>query len=469
MKKFRSLDKAVLEDYKCGDGSSSPAPLGSMLRVSKIVYYFSTIRDFVNKYDEELHKDEEVQQSKSSDRHKHKKFVKFVNTTNVITRHCNDNERHLKSTLIKKPILLSEILTFLRENRNFIQECTDLFSDDYVLRPLEDQLKSPDDFPKLNMEDDFEMLLERKFDADVVEFDDEFDNNELLFAIVVNRTEKRIICVFRGSVSGGKDWSTNTKVFRTKVGDIKDADKDLGLKEFGNMGLHRGFANYLFSDEWTKDGLPSKFEQIVETLREIRTKRDRNGNRYKDYSIFVTGHSLGGALSQLLSFALAGSTLTRDEFPKPVTAITFASPRVGNRDWLREYQSLEKKGHLRHIRVSNDGDRVCVVPTFPIGYLQTGVNVHLYSNKKADVDYNKQRSRFSAIQCSNPLTMHGLDSYYERLVGNERNQRIMKYSVEKFYKKYATEKITENVDEYDVYGFKEADHTAELYRDFLSS
>jgi len=95
--------------------------------------------------------------------------------------------------------------------------------------------------------------------------------------------------------------------------------------------------------------------------------------------------------------------------------------------------------------------------------------VHLYSNKKADVDYNKQRSRFSAIQCSNPLTMHGLDSYYERLVGNERNQRIMKYSVEKFYKKYATEKITENVDEYDVYGFKEADHTAELYRDFLSS
>ena len=89
--------------------------------------------------------------------------------------------------------------------------------------------------------------------------------------------------------------------------------------------------DYLFNDEWTHDGQPSKFEQIVDILREIRTKKDPNGNGYKDYGIFVTGHSLGGALTQLLSFALAGSTITRDELPKPVIAITYGSPRVGSK------------------------------------------------------------------------------------------------------------------------------------------
>ncbi len=50
------------------------------------------------------------------------------------------------------------------------------------------------------------------------------------------------------------------------------------------------FTDYLFNDEWTKDGEASKFEQIVETLREIRTKRDPDGIEYKDYNIYVTGH-----------------------------------------------------------------------------------------------------------------------------------------------------------------------------------
>ncbi len=145
--------------------------------------------------------------------------------------------------------------------------------------------------------------------------------------------------------------------------------------------------------------------------------------------------------------------------------------RFVDRIWLREYQSLEKQGCLRHIRVSNDGDRVCVVPTIPFGYLQTGVNIHLYRKKTADVDYDNQRSRLSAVQCSNPSDMHSLDVYYERLVGNDSNRRIMKYSVEEFYRLYANSGNTVNdiINEYDDYGFSKDVHVAELYKDFLSS
>lgn len=143
------------------------------------------------------------------------------------------------------------------------------------------------------------------------------------------------------------------------------------------------------------------FQQIVDIINEIRSKEDeKNGDRYSEYSIFVPGHSLGGALAQLLDFALAFYS-TRDCLPKPITAITIASPQVGNRVWLTNFKQLEKEGSLRHIRISNDGDRFCVVPS--VGYFQTGVNIHLYSTKKASVEYYKQWSRWSrwsAMQCS---------------------------------------------------------------------
>jgi len=461
----------LLDDEEEWKKDKSSALLISMMIASKLIFHVAAIRDFVNEHHEDLYQDESVQKSnqRNTSARNPKDLVKFANVSNIITRHCEDSKRHLQSTFLKKPIIFSEVVEFARENRNLLKEIHDVHSDEYKLRNLEDREKPWNKFPKSSMEKDFE-ALGRKFDGEIVEFDDEFDNSELLFGIVLNRTEKRIICVFRGSKSGGKDWATNKKLLKEKLDNIKDAKTDLGLKEFGHVGLHYGWANYLFNDEWTHDGQPSKFEQIVDILREIRTKKDPNGNGYKDYGIFVTGHSLGGALTQLLSFALAGSTITRDELPKPVIAITYGSPRVGNSIWLREYQSLEKKGHLRHIRVSNDGDRVSAVPS--LGYLQTGVNIHLYPNKKADISYDKRRSILSAVamQCKYETDMHALNVYYERLIGNKGNRRILKYTVEQFYREYARTKNTVRaiLDECDDYGFTE-DHTVGLYRDFLSS
>ena len=160
-------------------------------------------------------------------------------------------------------------------------------------------------------------------------------------------------------------------------------------------------------------------------------------DQFKDYEIFVTGHSLGGALSQLLSFGLAGSPLTED-LPKPITAITFASPLVGNHEWLKAYQKLEKEGKLRHIRVSNNGDHVCCQPAIPfMGYTQTGVNIHLFANKKADVGYRHTRSSYSAFEFSGPLSMHSLTTYLDRLLGNEENLDFMDNTVEEFYEEFA--------------------------------
>ena len=126
---------------------------------------------------------------------------------------------------------------------------------------------------------------------------------------------------------------------------------------------------YLFGNTNNDEG-KSKFYQILATLKELYAYKDEEAGRdYSDYDLYVTGHSLGGALAQLLAFTLAGSK-DSDFLPKPVTAISYASPQVGKSGYLRAFEKLEKDGKLRHIRVSNEGDVVPVAPSKLLGFKQ---------------------------------------------------------------------------------------------------
>jgi alpha-beta hydrolase superfamily lysophospholipase len=87
-------------------------------------------------------------------------------------------------------------------------------------------------------------------------------------------------------------------------------------------------ADYLFGARKRTDAT-SKFDQIMENLHKLLAK-------YPDYKIYVTGHSLGGALSTLLAFKLAA--LEDERINKPITCLTIASPRVGNLDLRRAFQ-----------------------------------------------------------------------------------------------------------------------------------
>lgn len=80
----------------------------------------------------------------------------------------------------------------------------------------------------------------------------------------------------------------------------------------------------------------------------------------KEVSVTVTGHSLGGALATICAYDLA-KKINR-EYPGsrvPVTAFTFASPRVGNTKFKRDF---EQTPNLHQLRVVNRGDMVPKVP-----------------------------------------------------------------------------------------------------------
>jgi hypothetical protein len=90
------------------------------------------------------------------------------------------------------------------------------------------------------------------------------------------------------------------------------------------------------------------------------------------HKVYVTGHSLGAALSSIcaLFFAL------EPDMPKPVTCINFASPRNGNFDVYEAVHELEKSKQLRMLRVVNDKDSITTVPY--ANYWHFGFQLELY-------------------------------------------------------------------------------------------
>jgi surfactin synthase thioesterase subunit len=97
----------------------------------------------------------------------------------------------------------------------------------------------------------------------------------------------------------------------------------------------------------------TKFDTIVKNLKEVLAEKQNDG-----FELFITGHSLGGALCQLLSYELTAYNEKdeNDPFPLPIRAISFASPHIGNEEgFAQAYQALEKAGRVRHLRVTNEG------------------------------------------------------------------------------------------------------------------
>ena len=194
----------------------------------------------------------------------------------------------------------------------------------------------------------------------------------------------------------------------------------------GRPATHAGFTNYLETPRKVDSVKRPLIDRIIASVDDVLSSQDQRG-----YRLFITGHSLGGGLANLCAFHAAHLKDRGDKsvkhWPSTIKALTFAAPVVGNDDFNKEYQSLEKKGVLRHIRVANQGD---VVPTnnipFPASlalkgssrvYTQNGVNFFLRPSKKMDTEYRNTKPCGPELIYGNAsvLKNHGLDTYEARL------------------------------------------------------
>ena len=147
--------------------------------------------------------------------------------------------------------------------------------------------------------------------------------------VVANK--ERIVIAFRGTQP-------------TQWNDIK-AD----LKAFHKEGFHLGFLT-----EYRKLRLA-----VIEQVNAFAEER-------KQAKIFITGHSLGGAMATVCAF----------DFPDAECVYTFGSPRACS--W-----SKAKEFPVKHIRVVNNNDVVPKVPFAWMGFRHVGT-LH-YMNFYGDV------------------------------------------------------------------------------------
>jgi len=210
-------------------------------------------------------------------------------------------------------------------------------------------------------------------------------------AVTVAEGKKRICVVFRGSESRS-DWYYDLMLFKRRINCPGDSTGG-GGGGGGSVSVHSGFHTQL-----TEGGT---YDKIAESVRDLLTK-------YPDFAVYVTGHSLGGALATLFGFMFAHEVTT------PVVVASFASPRVGNYRWK---EAFEAKPNLYHYRVTNKRD---VVTAFPVyRYYHVGDNIQLADTERKCFARDAMRGWLdeSIFTCWSPAE-HDCELYYTRLTNN---------------------------------------------------
>jgi hypothetical protein len=182
--------------------------------------------------------------------------------------------------------------------------------------------------------------------SEIVKLDDAKSEEECVYAIAVNHAIKRVMVVFRGSVST-QDFVQDAKAVLVV---IPNPVEEL-VSKTPKVAIHLGFREYLYGRRSEATAENQKYQVILAEVGDIFKD-------HPDYRLYVAGHSLGGALATIFSFEAAAEA----DIPKPVTCITSGAPKVGNLKFLVAFEYLEEKGHLRCLRVANYRDLVPLSP-----------------------------------------------------------------------------------------------------------
>ena len=247
---------------------------------------------------------------------------------------------------------------------------------------------------KTNFEDSFgwfqvlhrfqQMVGEDPTNMQLLEFDDHHDRYRLAYGIGINKRLKRITFTFRGTYADGtSDWKRNLQITQLEVplpealfdgidGTNNNSNSKVTTKPSTtpHVYFHRGCYEYLFKN---KDRDP--FTHPKEAYEEILDNMLTIIQQYPDYKIYISGHSLGGALALLVAFYASAD----NRIPKPVTCVSCGSLLVGDRQFQSAFRKLESKGWIQHLRITNDDDPVPYLPPFS-WYRPVGVHLCLKQN-----------------------------------------------------------------------------------------
>ncbi len=198
----------------------------------------------------------------------------------------------------------------------------------------------------------------------------------------------RVVVAFRGSNSK-KNWASNTKVRRRGI----DDRRHFFLFNLPGVRLLQDTAGPLIHS-----GFMSAYLPLWDRVR-AGVRRALAAASVTDH-VYVTGHSLGGAMATLAALDLATQLGLR------VTMHNFGSPRVGNYAFAKAYDKVVPDSY----RVVSDGDVVTGVPKLLFMYTHIGREcvVDTQGNLIIDPTFVEKTFRTSS---RSKLKSHMMNSY----------------------------------------------------------
>ncbi|KAL3828324.1 hypothetical protein ACJIZ3_017126 [Penstemon smallii] len=123
--------------------------------------------------------------------------------------------------------------------------------------------------------------------------------------------------------------------------------------------------------------------RLISLIKQAIGYRGDSPELLRKWHIYVTGHSLGGALATLLALELSSSQLAKHGAIS-LTMYNFGSPRVGNRRFAEVYNKKVKDSW----RVVNHRD---IIPTVPrlMGYCHVAQPIYLATRDLRNITENK--------------------------------------------------------------------------------
>lgn len=195
---------------------------------------------------------------------------------------------------------------------------------------------------------------------------------------VQHRTEPVVILAFRG----------------TEGDEISDILSDLNIIKVDRDGygsIHGGFAN--------------AYSQIEDML-----KQKLEAESGQNLKIWVTGHSLGGALASLATTTIMDHIKTDPSYSLQ-GLYTFGKPRVGDAKYVDTVEAGYARSGTTALRFRNGDDIVTQVPWNIIGFYHAGHLMHM--NAEGYLNYNPGRRDVGDTSShEGPFDDHSIASQY---------------------------------------------------------
>ena len=152
------------------------------------------------------------------------------------------------------------------------------------------------------------------------------------------------------------------------------------------------------SGGWVHKGFQGELDKVWNTIA-------RHREEHKSLKLYITGHSLGGAMATLAA--------SRFNLIDNVECLyTFGSPRVGTR-------TFKKSCKFDHLRYKNNNDIVTAVPLWLMGYKHHGElqYINFYGNIRKLTTWQKIKDKYRGYRSGilDGAMDHGVENYVEAL------------------------------------------------------